>query len=73
MISSLRHRIEAGEVQVICVDSIDAESLYCFDIPPEERLRRHLQYERYVVEEVAPFTENPIEVSSLISQSRFSR
>ena len=39
---------------------MDAESLYCFDIPPEQRIARHLQYERYILEEVVPFTEqNP--------------
>jgi esterase/lipase superfamily enzyme len=57
MIHSLRHRIAAGEVQVICVDGLDGENLYSFDIPPEERLRRHRLYERYIVEEVVPFTE----------------
>jgi esterase/lipase superfamily enzyme len=59
MIHSLRHRITSGEVQVICVDGIDIESLYCFDKPPEQRIKRHLDYERYIVEEVVPFTENP--------------
>ena len=67
MIHSLRHRIAAGEVQVICVDSIDGESLYCFDIPPEERLKRHFQYERYIIEEVVPFTENPNHWTALIA------
>jgi esterase/lipase superfamily enzyme len=67
MIHSLRHRIEAGEIQVICVDSIDAESLYCFEISPEERLKRHLQYERYIVEEVVPFTEDRDHWTALIA------
>jgi len=67
MIHSLRHRIESGEIQVICVDSIDSESLYCFEIPPEERLRRHLQYERYITGEVIPFTENPKRWTAIIA------
>jgi esterase/lipase superfamily enzyme len=67
MIHSLRHRIDAGEIQVICVDSIDAESLYCFDITPEERLARHLLYERYIIEEVAPFTEDGKQWTALIA------
>ena len=67
MIHSLRHRIDAGEIQVFCVDSIDAESLYCFDIPPQERLTRHLDYERYIVEEVVPFTENARHWTALIA------
>ena len=67
MIHSLRHRIQAGEIQVICVDSIDSESLYCFEIPPEDRLDRHLLYERYIVEEVVPFTENSTHWTPLIA------
>jgi len=67
MIHSLRHRITAGEIQVICVDSIDAESLYCFDIPPEERIERHLLYERYIIEEVIPFTETSAHWTALIA------
>ncbi len=67
MIHSLRHRIDAGEVQVICVDSIDGESLYDFDISPEARLARHLQYEQYVVQEVIPFTETSPRWTALIA------
>ena len=67
MIHSLRHRIDAGEIRVICVDSIDDESLYCFDIPPEERLMRHLLYERYIIEEVVPFTEQSPQWTALIA------
>lgn len=55
MIHSLRHRIEAGKLHVVCVDGLDEESLYCFEKAPEERIVRHLQFERYVVEEVLPF------------------
>jgi len=57
MVHSLRHKIDAGELQVICVDGVDEESLYCFDILPEQRIARHLQYERYIIEEVLPFAE----------------
>jgi esterase/lipase superfamily enzyme len=61
MIDSLRHRIEAGELQVVCVDGIDEESLYCFDIEPAQRIARHLRFERYIIEEVLPFSmkKNP--------------
>lgn len=55
MIDALRHRIEAGELQLLCVDGVDEESLYCFDISPEQRIKRHLEYEHYILEEVLPF------------------
>lgn len=56
MVHSLRHHLEAGAVQLVCVDGLDDESLYCFDRKPEERIERHLQYERYVLGEVLPFS-----------------
>lgn len=56
MVHALRHRLEAGKLQLICVDSVDAESLYCFEKTPEGRIERHLQYERYIIEEVLPFS-----------------
>ncbi len=61
MIHSLRHRIEAGKLQVICVDGIDDECLYSFEKSPEQRIERHLQFERYIVGEVLPFSarKNP--------------
>ncbi|HEX4086720.1 MAG TPA: alpha/beta hydrolase-fold protein, partial [Chthoniobacteraceae bacterium] len=43
------------------------ESLYCFEIAPEERLKRHLLYERYIVEEVVPFTETQKHWTALIA------
>lgn len=56
MVHALRHRLEAGELQLVCVDGLDGESLYCFDKTPEQRIDRHLAYERYVIEEVLPFS-----------------
>jgi esterase/lipase superfamily enzyme len=55
MVHSIRGPLEAGQVQLLCVDGIDDESLYCFEKTPEERIERHLQYERYILEEVLPF------------------
>jgi esterase/lipase superfamily enzyme len=38
------------------VDSVDAESFYAEDRPPEQRMARHDQYDRYVHDEVVPWT-----------------
>ena len=56
MVHSLRARLEAGDLQLFCVDGVDSESLYCFAKPPEERLARQLQYEQYIVDEAIPFS-----------------
>jgi esterase/lipase superfamily enzyme len=45
-------RIQAGLLQVYCVDSIDHESFYCFWSHPSGRIRRHIQFEQYILEEV---------------------
>ena len=54
MVGALSDRIDAGSIQLICVDSVDGESWYAQDRPPAERVARHLQYERYVLDEVMP-------------------
>ncbi len=56
MVHSLRSRLDAGELQLFCVDGVDSESLYCFAKPPEERLARQLQYEQYIIDEAIPFS-----------------
>ena len=57
MIHSLRGPLADGQLQIVCVDGLDEESLYCFEKRPEQRIERHLQYERYILEEVLPFFE----------------
>src|SRR2546421_11380575 len=59
LIGALAERIEAGHLQVCCVDSVDGESWYARDRPPRDRLDRHLQYERYLLEEVLPRLGGP--------------
>ena len=54
LVNALAHKIHAGELQLFCVDSLDHESLYCFWRHPSDRIRRHLQFEAYVLEEVMP-------------------
>ena len=60
-VEALRPRIEAGDLQLFCLDSVDSEALYCPNCPPEARVARHNLYEQYVVEEALPFvrSQNP--------------
>ena len=57
LVHSLRSSIEAGKLQLFCLDSIDAESFYCNWAHPRGRIERHQKYEHYVLNEVLPFTE----------------
>jgi esterase/lipase superfamily enzyme len=54
MVAALGDLIESGAVQLVCVDSVDGESWYARDRPPADRVRRHLQYEAYIVDEILP-------------------
>jgi esterase/lipase superfamily enzyme len=59
MVAALGDLIEGGAVQLVCVDSVDGESWYARDRPPADRVRRHLQYEAYIVDEVLPRMPGP--------------
>lgn len=54
MVEAVRDKIERGEIQLWCVDSVDSESWYAADVPGRWRIARHLQYERYVLDELIP-------------------
>lgn len=57
LVAALRDPLESGALQLYCVDSVDAESLYASWRPPHERITRHAQYERYILDEVLPLSE----------------
>ena len=61
MIDRLAGHLERGWIQMYCVDSVDAESWYARHRHPGERAWRHVQYDRYLVDEVLPLTraKNP--------------
>lgn len=54
MVSALADRIDSGQIQLYCVDSVDAESWYNRGAHPAQHVARHLQYERYLLDEVLP-------------------
>jgi esterase/lipase superfamily enzyme len=47
--------IADGQIQFFTVDSVDNQSWANWEVHPEERARRHEQYDRYICEEVIPF------------------
>ena len=52
MVQALAGKIEAGQIQIFCVDSVNQESWYNQRISPRQRIARHLQYEEYLIDEV---------------------
>jgi esterase/lipase superfamily enzyme len=55
MVAALANKIEAGQLQLFCVDSANLESWYNREIHPRMRIARHMQYEQYLLKEVVPF------------------
>jgi len=54
MVHALSEKIEAGNLQLFCVDSMNAESWYNHGIHPHDRVTRHNDYESYILYEVIP-------------------
>lgn len=54
----LRDHLEAGWIQLFCLDHVHGESWYAKHLHPGARAWRHLEYDRYVHDEVLPFTES---------------
>ncbi len=65
MIGALAPKIERGELQVFCPDSVDSESWYNKGVHPRVRVLRHLQYERYILHELLPFVRRKNEAGQL--------
>jgi esterase/lipase superfamily enzyme len=59
LVGALSDHIEAGAIQLVCLDSVDGESWYAKDRPPADRVRRHLEYESYIVNEILPRLPSP--------------
>ena len=55
MVEAIADKLDAGHNQLVCLDSVDAESFYNKQISPFDRIRRHQQYEAYVMTEALPY------------------
>jgi esterase/lipase superfamily enzyme len=67
MVAALQEHLEQGWLQLICVDSVDAESWYNTTRPPFERAMRQEQYDSYLLNEVLPFSKEKNANTFLIS------
>lgn len=54
MIHAVAHQYEHGALQAFCPDSVDGESWYNKWAHPADRVRRHMAYEGYVLNELLP-------------------
>lgn len=58
IVNSLKSKLDRGEIQLYCVDSIDRESFYNTHVSAQARIFRHLQYEDYLLHEVMPLVRS---------------
>ena len=56
LVGALGEHLERGWLHLFCVDSVDSESWYAKWRSPADRVTRHVQYDRYLLDEVLPFT-----------------
>lgn len=75
IVNRLRDRVEAGELQLFCVNGVDRETFYCSWRTPRERIERHIAYENYVLHEVMPLmgamNDNPVTIAHGCSLGAF--
>ncbi len=57
MVAALAPKLEAGAVRLFCVQTVDSESFYA-PRPPRDRIVRYLQWERCLIDEMAPFAKH---------------
>jgi esterase/lipase superfamily enzyme len=68
MTGVLGEHLERGWIQMVCLDSVDAESWYARWKHPAERALRQVQYDNYLLREVLPLTnqlnDNPFLITA---------
>ena len=57
MVGAVADKIERGELQLFCVDSVDAESWYNREVSGRWKIARQMQYENYCMTEVLPLMQ----------------
>lgn len=58
LIQSVENFINEGKIKIYCPDSIDAMSWYNKNIHPAERVKNHIWYDKFLLEELLPLAKN---------------
>ena len=67
LIDAVEGFINEGKIKVYCPDSIDKLSWYNKSIHPSDRVKNHIWYDKYLLEEVAPLARNDTGNSKIIT------
>ena len=58
LVGAVADLVDAGAIQICCVDSVNSESLMAAGRHPAERIRRQDQYDQYLANEIVPFARS---------------
>lgn len=58
LIDTVKDKIEQGKIKIYCPDSIDEQSWYNKIISPEYRVKNHLKYDSFIINEIVPSALN---------------
>ncbi len=65
LIASVRGLVESGKYKIYCIDSIDAESWYAKHLSPDYRVLNHVQYDKFLSNELVPFIRSECHVEKI--------
>jgi esterase/lipase superfamily enzyme len=68
IVGSLAEKLNAGHLQLYCIEGLAAETFYGFHRHPAERMRRHAAFEDYILKEVLPLMAQMNQHDSIIVQ-----
>lgn len=54
LVDSMADKVEAGHLQLYCIEGLAKETFYAAYNHPAERIRRHAAFEDYILNEVLP-------------------
>ncbi|WP_353675914.1 esterase family protein [Rosettibacter primus] len=57
LISSVENFLDNDKIKIYCPDTIDLESWYNFNVNPSERVKKHIIYEKIILNEVIEFAK----------------
>ena len=66
MVGALSPLLDAGRAKLYCVDCADEYTWRADDVPLEERARRHGEFERWILEAVAPWIHDDTDGGEIV-------
>lgn len=57
LIDSVQTFIDSGKIKIYCPDGIDKLSWYNKSIPPADRIKNHIHYDQFLLEELVPLAK----------------